>query len=142
MNPVDDAAMRQGAVDVPYGRVAADVLRRVMEEFVTRDGTDYGTRETSLEEKVADVRRQLERGEAAIVYDAASDTINIVAKGAPGNRSGGQHGRPITEVEATRSKTEERREGERRGRGEVQARRSEPRATAQPQGSEVARNPT
>ena len=84
MNPVNDAAMRQRAVDVPYERVAADVLRRVVEEFVTRDGTEYGAHETSLEEKVADVHRQLERGEAAIVYDAASDTINIVPKGAPG----------------------------------------------------------
>jgi uncharacterized protein YheU (UPF0270 family) len=57
----------------------------VAEEFVTRDGTDYGAAEKTLDEKVADVRRQLERGQAAIVYDAASDTINIVPKGAPGS---------------------------------------------------------
>jgi len=68
-------------VEVPYGRVAADVVRRVAEEFVTRDGTDYGAAEKSLDEKVADVRRQLERGEAAIVYDAESQTTNIVPKG-------------------------------------------------------------
>lgn len=68
-------------MEVPYGRVAADVVRRVAEEFVTRDGTDYGAAEKSLDEKVADVRRQLERGEAAIVYDAESQTTNIVPKG-------------------------------------------------------------
>jgi uncharacterized protein YheU (UPF0270 family) len=56
----------------------------VAEEFVTRDGTDYGAAEKTLDEKVAEVRRQLERGQAAIVYDAGSDTINIVPKGAPG----------------------------------------------------------
>ena len=78
MSPV-----RQRTVEVPHGRVAADVVRRVAEEFVTRDGTDYGTAEKTLDAKVADVRRQLERGQAAIVYDAASDTINIVPKGAP-----------------------------------------------------------
>ena len=71
-------------MEVPHGRVAADVVRRVAEEFVTRDGTDYGAAEKTLDEKVADVRRQLERGQAAIVYDAASDTIDIVPKGAPG----------------------------------------------------------
>lgn len=65
-------------------RVAADVVRRVAEEFVTRDGTDYGTAEKTLDEKVAHVRRQLERGQAAIVYDAASDTIDIVPKAAAG----------------------------------------------------------
>ena len=78
---MEDAAIRARAVEVPYGRVAADVVRRVAEEFVTRDGTDYGAAEKSLDEKVADVRRQLERGEAAIVYDAESQTTNIVPKG-------------------------------------------------------------
>jgi uncharacterized protein YheU (UPF0270 family) len=81
---VNDAAIRERAVEVPYTRVAADVLRRVAEEFVTRDGTDYGAAEKSLDEKVADVHRQLERGEAALVYDAESDTINIVPRGVPG----------------------------------------------------------
>jgi uncharacterized protein YheU (UPF0270 family) len=75
---------RSRTVEVPLERVAADVVRRVAEEFVTRHGTDYGAAEKTLDEKVADVRRQLERGQAAIVYDAASDTINIVPKGAPG----------------------------------------------------------
>ena len=73
-----------GTVEVPLGRVAADVLRRVAEEFVTRDGIDYGAAEKTLDEKVADVRRELELGRAAIAYDAETDTINIVTKGAPG----------------------------------------------------------
>lgn len=64
---------------VPYARLAADVLRRLAEEFVTRDGTDYGTMERTIEEKVANLRRLFERGEAAIVYDAESDTINVVS---------------------------------------------------------------
>jgi uncharacterized protein YheU (UPF0270 family) len=71
-------------VEVPHERVAADVLRRMAEEFVTRDGTDYGAAEKTLDEKVANVRRELELGRAAIAYDAESDTINIVPKGAPG----------------------------------------------------------
>ena len=75
------------AVAVPPERLTADVLRRLVEEFVTRDGTDYGAVETSLDAKVADVRRQLERGEAAIVYDAESETINIVGEAIMGDRS-------------------------------------------------------
>lgn len=69
-------------VEVPHGRIAPDVVRRMVEEFVTRDGTDYGAAEKTLEAKVEDVRRQLDGGQAAIVYDAANDTINIVPKGA------------------------------------------------------------
>jgi hypothetical protein len=67
-------------VEVPYTRLAADVLRRVAEEFVTRDGTDYGATEKTLEEKVTRLERTLERGEAAIVYDAETGTINIVPR--------------------------------------------------------------
>ena len=78
MSHVANTASREHGVEVPYTRLSADVLRRVAEEFVTRGGTDYGAAEKSLDEKVTDVTRQLERGEAAIVYDAESDTINIV----------------------------------------------------------------
>jgi uncharacterized protein YheU (UPF0270 family) len=70
--------IRENGVEVPYTRLAAEVLRRMAEEFVTRDGTDYGGVEKTLEQKVTALERQLERGEAAIVYDAESGTINIV----------------------------------------------------------------
>jgi len=63
---------------VPHTRLDADILRRVTEAFVTREGTDYGAVERTLDEKVTDVRRQLDRGEAVIVYDAESETLNIV----------------------------------------------------------------
>ena len=65
-------------VDVPYNVLSPDALRHLVEEFVTRVGTDYGARERTLDEKVADVMRQLERGEARIVYDPAAQTANIV----------------------------------------------------------------
>jgi uncharacterized protein YheU (UPF0270 family) len=71
-------SIRDDAVDVPHARLARDVLRRLIEEFVTRDGTDYGAQEKTLEAKVRDVQRRLECGEAAIVYDGETDSINIV----------------------------------------------------------------
>ena len=43
-----------------------------------REGTDYGEREVSLDQKVAHVLRQLERGEAHIVFDAVLESIDIV----------------------------------------------------------------
>ncbi len=48
-----------------------------MESFVLREGTDYGEREHSLEQKVAQVRAQLERGQARILFDPQSNTITI-----------------------------------------------------------------
>jgi hypothetical protein len=66
------------AVEVPYGALEIATLRTLIEEFVTRSGTDYGAREASLERKIADVMRQLERGEVRIVFDGATGTVNIV----------------------------------------------------------------
>lgn len=64
---------------VPHGELSAEALRGVVESFVLREGTDYGEREVSLEQKVAQVMRQLERGEAQIIFDATLESIDIVA---------------------------------------------------------------
>ena len=70
----------EAAVVVPWDRLPAAVLRRLIAELVTRDGTDYGAVERSLDDKIRDVTRQLERGEVVVVYDQPSGTANIVPK--------------------------------------------------------------
>lgn len=65
-------------VEVPASALSPDALRGLVEEFVTRDGTDYGVRERSVEENVRDVMRQLERGEVKIMFDPASRSANLV----------------------------------------------------------------
>jgi len=64
-------------IEVPHGELAAEVLRCLVEEFVTRDGTDYGTAERTLGEKVAAVMQQLEAGELVIRVDPEHETIDI-----------------------------------------------------------------
>ena len=64
--------------DVPYTALSPEALRGLIEEFVTRPGTDYGPREASLEQKVADVMKQLARGEVRIVFDPGTGTANVV----------------------------------------------------------------
>jgi len=63
---------------IPYSELSPDVLRGVVESFVLREGTDYGEHVFSLEQKLADVMRQLERGEARIVFDPQTETVHIV----------------------------------------------------------------
>jgi len=65
-------------VTVPVQYLSAELLRKVVEAFVLREGTDYGARERSLDEKVQDVIRQLNDGTASIVYDPGSDSVDIV----------------------------------------------------------------
>lgn len=73
-------------MEIPHDRLSEGALRGVIEEFVTRDGTDYGATEASLEAKVADVLRLLARGEAAIDFDPASGSCTILKR--PSGRSG------------------------------------------------------
>jgi uncharacterized protein YheU (UPF0270 family) len=68
----------QEPVVVPHTELAEDTLQSVVESFVLREGTDYGEREFSLAQKQAHVLRQLERGEARIVFDPNTQTIDIV----------------------------------------------------------------
>ena len=63
---------------IPYRELSAEALRGVLESFVLREGTDYGEREFSLDEKVAHVLQQLERGEAQVIFDAALESVDIV----------------------------------------------------------------
>jgi uncharacterized protein YheU (UPF0270 family) len=66
------------AVVVPHTELNPELLRSVIESFVLREGTDYGEREVSLEDKVRRVIRQIERGEAHIVFDPRTDSVDIV----------------------------------------------------------------
>jgi len=65
-------------VIVPYESLNQETLTNLIEEFVSRDGTDYGTVEIAIEDKVSRVHDQLARGETVIVYDAESESCNLV----------------------------------------------------------------
>ena len=65
-------------IEVPYRELSAELLNAVIESFVLREGTEYGAREFTLDEKVAHVLEQLERGVAQIVFEPDSQSIHIV----------------------------------------------------------------
>lgn len=66
-------------VKIPWQQLSADALSGLIEEYVTRDGTDYGDREVEFATKVAQVHRELQAGRAYIVYDPETGTTNVVA---------------------------------------------------------------
>lgn len=65
-------------VRVPPERVDAEVLNSMLEDYASRDGTDYGARELELGEKVANLQAQLRAGSLAIVYDLASEQWDLL----------------------------------------------------------------
>jgi uncharacterized protein YheU (UPF0270 family) len=71
-------ADRPQPIVIPHRELSPEALRGVVESFVLREGTDYGEREVSLDRKVAEVLKQLERGEARIIFDAILQSVDIV----------------------------------------------------------------
>lgn len=65
---------------VPYTDLSPEALTGVIESFVLREGTDYGERDVPFETKIQQVRRQLERREAEIVFDPNTDSVGIVVR--------------------------------------------------------------
>ena len=65
---------------IPYDKLSTEALQSLIEEFVTRDGTDTGYEKKSLTNDVAMVKGQLKRGGAIIVFDQSTKTSNIVPK--------------------------------------------------------------
>ena len=71
------------ALKIPYDQLSSEALQGVIEEFVTRDGTDYGEVEISLKTKIAQVRAQLKSGKAVIVFDQETETCTILGSDNP-----------------------------------------------------------
>ena len=64
-------------VELDPDQLSPGALRGLVEEYVTREGTDYGHASWSLEDKVAQVFRQLDQGEARIVFDLELESASI-----------------------------------------------------------------
>ena len=62
---------------IPHRLLSPDALRGVIEAFVTREGTDYGTQDISLATKVLQVWQQLDAGTAVLVYDEDTESCTI-----------------------------------------------------------------
>ena len=65
-------------VEIQPDQLTEAALRGLAEEFVSRAGTDYGSQEKSFESKIQDVLRQLERGDVRIVYEADTESTNLL----------------------------------------------------------------
>ena len=64
---------------IPHKDISPDTLRNLIEEFVTRDGTDYGENEVLLEHRFAQIVHKLESDDLLIVFDETSETCELIS---------------------------------------------------------------
>ncbi len=65
---------------IPPNQLSQEALRGLIEEFVTREGTDYGHIDYHLSAKVDQVKAQLEKGDIVIIFDSTTESINLMTK--------------------------------------------------------------
>ena len=70
--------MIEHALLIPPEQLSADALQGIIEAFVMREGTDYGVVEQTFAEKIKQVHRQLQRGEAVIVFDVMTESCTLM----------------------------------------------------------------
>lgn len=84
--PEAEPESRQEPVEVPYTELSPEALRGVVECYVLREGTDYGDRDITLDQKVAQVLSHLQRGEARVMFDPDTETVTIAEAVRPHRR--------------------------------------------------------
>ncbi|XKM13863.1 YheU family protein [Orbaceae bacterium ac157xtp] len=62
---------------IPWQELSQETLTNILETYVLRDGTDYGEIEKTLNEKVENLRRQIESNLLVIVWSEIHQTIDI-----------------------------------------------------------------
>lgn len=65
-------------VQVPAAALSDGALNGLIEHYVLREGTEYGSRDFSLEEKVARVRQQLAAGKVLIVFSEQLGVAELI----------------------------------------------------------------
>ncbi len=65
---------------IPPEQLSEDALQGVLEEYIGREGTDYGMLELSLKDKVARLRPQVMRGDVLIIFDEFLETLTLVRR--------------------------------------------------------------
>lgn len=63
---------------IPYKEFQPEVLQAVLEEYISREGTDYGLYEYTLEQKLEQLLSKIKQGQAFICFDEETQSCTIL----------------------------------------------------------------
>ena len=63
---------------IPADKLSVEALQGIIEEFISRGGTDYGAVKASPETNFKQVKYKLEKSLAVLVFDDEAETTNIL----------------------------------------------------------------
>lgn len=65
---------------IPHQQLSPEALEGILQEFIAREGTDYGAVEAQSSAKTAQLRQQLDRGEVVVVLDPVLESVSLLPK--------------------------------------------------------------
>ncbi|MBC62261.1 MAG: cytoplasmic protein [Zetaproteobacteria bacterium] len=65
-------------MEIPYKMLKNETLNEVIKDYIFREGTDYGHKEWTLDEKIQQVLTQIKSGKAKIIFDPKSSSCTII----------------------------------------------------------------
>jgi uncharacterized protein YheU (UPF0270 family) len=65
---------------IPFDSLTPETLNNILVEVVTRDGTDYGEYDLSLEQKCQQASQMLRSQQAFLIFDTESETIKLISR--------------------------------------------------------------
>ncbi len=65
-------------VEIAAGELSEEALNGIIENFILREGTDYGAHEVDYLKKKEQIQRQLSRGDVKIIFDQSTETVSLI----------------------------------------------------------------
>ena len=78
MSQNEPTDLNENIIDVPYEQLDPQTMRRMIEDFITAEWSDFGAEHSELEGKIDQVLRQLKKKQAKVVFNLESKAANIV----------------------------------------------------------------
>lgn len=73
-----DVSSVDSLVVIPFEQISPAALDGILEEFITREGTNYGFYEYSVTEQLSKAKLMLVQGKVSIVFDAVLERCHII----------------------------------------------------------------
>ena len=67
------------ALKIPFAELEEDVLEALLQEIVTRNGTDYGEVEISQDQQVRQIRHLLETNQVVLYWNSQIQSASILS---------------------------------------------------------------
>lgn len=77
---MDDTQENLKPMEIPKEALSEAALDGVIDNFVQREGTDYGVHEVAYETKIQQIRKQIEKGTVKIVFDPSTESVSLVTE--------------------------------------------------------------